>query len=114
MLGLGSLACLQFKTVITNSLVVLSARMPQLVSIILEAGAASNLIEDYAACLETRAEESQAPENPDEDIGSLILRVCVPISSLCIHILQIVDYSCSLTICFMFIYFRTFLGNLLY
>jgi nuclear pore complex protein Nup205 len=54
--------------------------MPQLVSIILEAGAASNLIEDYAACLETRAEESQAPENPDEDIGSLILRVCLRIS----------------------------------
>lgn len=57
--------------------------MPQLVSIILEAGAASNLIEDYAACLETRAEESQAPENPDEDIGSLILRVCV---SICIYL----------------------------
>lgn len=54
--------------------------MPQLVSIIIEAGAASNLIEDYAACLETRAEESQAPENPDEDIGSLILRVCLRIS----------------------------------
>lgn len=54
---------------------VLSARMPQLVSIILEAGAASSLIEDYAACLETRAEEPQAPENPDEDIGSLILRL---------------------------------------
>lgn len=51
--------------------------MPQLVSIILEAGAASSLIEDYAACLETRAEEPQAPENPDEDIGSLILRVCL-------------------------------------
>jgi len=58
----------------------LSARMPQLVSIILEAGAASNLIEDYAACLETRAEESQAPENPDEDIGSLILRVWLSVS----------------------------------
>ncbi|KAG0620095.1 hypothetical protein M758_4G188900 [Ceratodon purpureus] len=53
----------------------LSARMPQLVSIILEAGAASNLIEDYAACLETRAEDSQATENPDEDTGSLILRL---------------------------------------
>lgn len=54
--------------------------MPQLVSIIMEAGAANNLVEDYAACLETRAEESHAPENPDEDIGSLILRVCLLIS----------------------------------
>ena len=65
-------------TIISNSFVALSGRMPQLVSIILEAGAASNLIEDYAACLETRAEESQAPEIPDDDIGSLILRVSAP------------------------------------
>lgn len=53
----------------------LSARMPQLVSIILEAGTASNLVEDYAACLETRTEEVQAPEDPEKDIGSLILRL---------------------------------------
>lgn len=65
---------------LTHFFFALSSRMPQLVSIILEAGTASNLIEDYAACLETRAEESQAPENPDEDIGSLILRVCLRIS----------------------------------
>lgn len=50
--------------------------MPQLVSVIIEAGAASALIEDYAACLETRTEEPQVSESPDEDIGSLILRVC--------------------------------------
>jgi nuclear pore complex protein Nup205 len=53
----------------------LSARMPQLVSIILEAGTASSLVEDYAACLETRTEEVQAPEDPEKDIGSLILRL---------------------------------------
>ncbi len=52
-----------------------SLRMPHLVSVIIEAGAASSLIEDYAACLETRADEPQAPESPDDDIGSLILRV---------------------------------------
>lgn len=67
----------QSKSLTTISVGSHSARMPQLVSIILEAGAASSLIEDYAACLETRAEEPQAPENPDEDIGSLILRVCL-------------------------------------
>ena len=76
---------------ITNSFIAFSARMPHLVSIILEAGAASNLIEDYAACLETRAEESQAPENSDEDIGSLILRVCVPIS-IYVHNLSLFVY----------------------
>ncbi|KAG0575941.1 hypothetical protein KC19_5G042200 [Ceratodon purpureus] len=53
----------------------LSARIPQLVSIILEAGAASNLLEDYAACRETRAEDSQATEYQDEDTGSLNLRL---------------------------------------
>jgi nuclear pore complex protein Nup205 len=54
---------------------ILSLRMPHLVSVIIEAGAASSLIEDYAACLETRADELQAPESPDDDIGSLILQV---------------------------------------
>jgi len=54
---------------------ILSLRMPHLVSVIIEAGAASSLIEDYAACLETRADEPQSPESPDDDIGSLILQL---------------------------------------
>lgn len=49
--------------------------MPQLVSVLQEAKAVPNLIEGYAACFETRILEFQRPDNPDEDIGSLILRV---------------------------------------
>lgn len=56
-------------------LTILSARMPQLVSIILEAGIAANLIEDYAACLEARSQDVQAPENSKEDAGFLILQL---------------------------------------
>ena len=44
-------------------------------SIILEAGIADGLTEDYAACLEARSQEIQAPESLKEDIGVLILQV---------------------------------------
>ena len=54
---------------------IFSARLPQLVSIILEAGIADGLTEDYAACLEARSQEIQAPESLKEDIGVLILQV---------------------------------------
>lgn len=52
-------------------------RMVQLVSIIMEADAAGNLIEDYASCLEARAQDFQAPENPNEDSGFLILQLLI-------------------------------------
>lgn len=57
--------------------VVFSARMPHLVSIIMESGAASYLVEDYAACLESRIKQGDATEISEEDTGSLILRVSV-------------------------------------
>lgn len=56
---------------------ILSGRMVQLVSIIMEADAAGNLIEDYASCLEARAQDFQAPENPNEDSGFLILQLLI-------------------------------------
>ena len=49
--------------------------MPQLVSILLEVDAVSDLTVGYAACLEARFLEAHPPDNPDEDIGFLILRV---------------------------------------
>lgn len=49
--------------------------MPQLVSVLQEADAVLNLTEGYAACLEARFLEAHPPDNPEEDIGSLILRV---------------------------------------
>eukprot|EP01018_Ginkgo_biloba_P012319 Gb_31636 [translate_table: standard] len=54
---------------------ILSARMVQLVSIIMEADVAANLIEDYATCLEARSQEFQAIENANEDTGFLILQL---------------------------------------
>ncbi|BBN13132.1 nuclear pore complex protein Nup205 [Marchantia polymorpha subsp. ruderalis] len=56
---------------------ILSARMPHLVSVILETGAGTSLIEDYAACLEARSLDMQAPDSPDDDTGSLILRLLI-------------------------------------
>jgi hypothetical protein len=41
----------------------------------LEAGVADSITEDYAACLEARGQEIQAPESLKEDIGVLILQV---------------------------------------
>ncbi|MCO5564372.1 hypothetical protein L7F22_018032 [Adiantum nelumboides] len=56
---------------------ILSARQSQLVSIVLEAGVADNLIEDYAACLEARSLDANAPENFKEDSGFLILQLLI-------------------------------------
>ncbi|KAG0583450.1 hypothetical protein KC19_3G136800 [Ceratodon purpureus] len=53
----------------------LSSRAPQLVSVLQEAEAVLNLTEGYAACLEARFLEAHPPDNPDEDIGYLILRL---------------------------------------
>ncbi|CAM6098602.1 unnamed protein product [Calypogeia fissa] len=56
---------------------ILSSRMPQLVSVILETGLGTSLVEDYAACLESRSLEDEAPDSPDDDTGSLILRLLI-------------------------------------
>lgn len=52
-----------------------SSRIVGLVQILLKSNAASCLIEDYAACLELRSEESQFVENSTDDPGVLILQV---------------------------------------
>lgn len=62
-----------------------SARMPKLVSIILEAGAAPNFIEDYATCLRAHTVETEVQENPADDISVLILRVWPFIPSISVH-----------------------------
>lgn len=49
--------------------------MVGLVQLLLKSSAASCLIEDYAACLELRSEESQFIENSTDDPGVLILQV---------------------------------------
>lgn len=49
--------------------------MVGLVQLLLKSSAASSLIEDYAACLELRSEESQFIENSTDDPGVLILQV---------------------------------------
>lgn len=50
--------------------------MPQLVSVLQKAEVVPDLMEGYAACLEARFLEAHPPDNSDEDIGNLILRVC--------------------------------------
>ena len=54
-----------------------SSRMIGLVQLLLKSNAANSLIEDYAACLELRSEESQTVENNNDDPGILILKVCL-------------------------------------
>ncbi|KAH7280638.1 hypothetical protein KP509_36G007000 [Ceratopteris richardii] len=56
---------------------ILSVRQSQLVSIILEAGVADSLIEDYASCLEARSQDACAPESSKEDSGFLILQLMI-------------------------------------
>lgn len=56
---------------------VLSARMVGLVPLLLKSNAASSIIEDYAACLELRSEESQIIENSTADPGVLILQLLI-------------------------------------
>lgn len=52
-----------------------SSRMVGLVQLLLKSNASNSLIEDYAACLELRSEESQKVEN-NNDSGILIMQVC--------------------------------------
>lgn len=54
-----------------------SSRISGLVHILLKAGAAKSLVEDYATCLEYRFDETQALEEQKDDIGLLILQVLV-------------------------------------
>ncbi|KAL6226355.1 hypothetical protein ACLB2K_000317 [Fragaria x ananassa] len=55
----------------------LSSRMVGLVQLLLKSNAASCLIEDYAACLELRSEDSQVIENTSDDPGVLILQLLI-------------------------------------
>jgi nuclear pore complex protein Nup205 len=54
---------------------ILSSRMVGLVQLLLKSNSASNLIEDYAACLELRSEECQLIENSSDDPGVLIMQL---------------------------------------
>ncbi|KAI3946411.1 hypothetical protein MKW92_042800 [Papaver armeniacum] len=56
---------------------ILSSRMVGLVPLLLKSNAAQSLIEDYAACLELRSEESQAIEETKDDIGVLIIQLLI-------------------------------------
>lgn len=49
--------------------------MVGLVQLLLKSNAANCLVEDYAACLELRSEESQFIENSSQDPGVIILQV---------------------------------------
>lgn len=75
-----------------------SSRMVGLVQLLLKSNAANCLVEDYAACLELRSEESPEIENSNEDPGVLILQVCSS-SYYCI-----IEYL-NLVAVVMFIYF---------
>ncbi|GAQ82869.1 nuclear pore complex protein Nup205 [Klebsormidium nitens] len=55
----------------------LSERVAQLAPIIMESGAAPQLIEDFALCLEAAANQPEAPENPEEDSVFLILKILI-------------------------------------
>lgn len=55
---------------------ILSSRMIGLVQLLLKANAANALIEDYAACLESRSDESRAIENAN-DPGILIMQLLI-------------------------------------
>lgn len=52
-----------------------SSRLGELVQLLLKSNAANSLIEDYAACLELRSEESQIIESSNDDTGILIMQV---------------------------------------
>ncbi|XP_021760813.1 nuclear pore complex protein NUP205-like [Chenopodium quinoa] len=55
----------------------LSSRMVGLVQLLLKSNAASSLVEDYASCLEIRAQESQIVDNSSDDLGVLILQLLI-------------------------------------
>lgn len=54
-----------------------SSRMVGLVQLLLKSNASNSLIEDYAACLESRSEESQNVDDNNDDPGILIMQVCL-------------------------------------
>ncbi|KAH9800247.1 nuclear pore complex protein NUP205 [Citrus sinensis] len=56
---------------------ILSSRMVGLVQLLLKYNAASSLVEDYAACLELRSEESQIIEKSGDDPGVLIMQLLI-------------------------------------
>ncbi|MED6124108.1 hypothetical protein PIB30_056009 [Stylosanthes scabra] len=56
---------------------ILSTRMIGLVQLLLKSNAGNSLIEDYAACLELRSEESQTIDNNNDDPGILILKLLI-------------------------------------
>ncbi|KMZ59250.1 hypothetical protein ZOSMA_6G01850 [Zostera marina] len=56
---------------------VLSSRVVGLVQLLLKSGTAKYLIEDYAACLESRLEESGTLENTKDDTGVLIMQLLI-------------------------------------
>uniref|UniRef100_A0A7N0VJ21 Nuclear pore complex protein NUP205 n=2 Tax=Kalanchoe fedtschenkoi TaxID=63787 RepID=A0A7N0VJ21_KALFE len=56
---------------------VLSSRVPGLTQLLLKSNAANSMVEDYAACLEIRSEESQAAENDNDDLGVLIMQLLI-------------------------------------
>ncbi|XP_027329370.1 nuclear pore complex protein NUP205 [Abrus precatorius] len=56
---------------------ILSSRMVGLVQLLLKSSASNSLIEDYAACLELRSEESQNLENNNDDPGILIMQLLI-------------------------------------
>ncbi|KAI4380661.1 hypothetical protein MLD38_006828 [Melastoma candidum] len=56
---------------------ILSSRMVGLSQLLLTSDTASGLTEDYAACLESRLEESQVIESSNKDPGVLIMQVLI-------------------------------------
>ncbi|XP_042454349.1 nuclear pore complex protein NUP205-like isoform X2 [Zingiber officinale] len=56
---------------------ILSSRMIGLVQLLLKSNAAKCLVEDYAACLESRFEECESIENAKDDLGVLILQLLI-------------------------------------
>ncbi|KAI9191487.1 hypothetical protein LWI28_009025 [Acer negundo] len=56
---------------------ILSSRMVGLVQVLLKYNSANSLVEDYAACLESRSEESQVIENSGDDPGVLIMQLLI-------------------------------------
>ncbi|KAF5199081.1 Nuclear pore complex protein [Thalictrum thalictroides] len=56
---------------------ILSSRMGGLVQLLLKSNCAKCLIEDYAACLDSRTEECQVIENSREDTGVLIIQLLI-------------------------------------
>ncbi|XVF34671.1 hypothetical protein REPUB_Repub18cG0078900 [Reevesia pubescens] len=56
---------------------ILSSRMVGLVQLLLKSNAATSLVEDYAACLESRSQECQVIENSGDDPGILIMQLLI-------------------------------------